>query len=366
MVDLKERFQALDQVPAPNLERVIELRARHLASVPGALGLDPDAIGGRRFRVPPTQLLAAAAIVILGVGLAVIIHQARSTAPVRHAPTPTPPQGQVIPYKGIWPETSLEDAQYAQQRADSGDAAYNWQVDSNQDTHVPQRFLKEQLGWTGAVYIGTAYDPPNHAGQDYEAKAVYFVFIECGRSGINPLYPRVAVPSAPNVGGPPPTDGANCAPTIDETHYHTVKVRTEQPAKRGKTGIWVVTGFQDDQPYLQTAPPSEADVRRLMDAYLTARVAGNGAEKYVGAIGSDTTVHLNLYATSGGSRYQRFEITSLSGPEWPSGTFRLMVLLTAQDGSGVEESTYVIDAESVRKGVVNGSYFRARATGTTP
>ena len=26
MVDLKERFQALDQVPAPNLERVIELR----------------------------------------------------------------------------------------------------------------------------------------------------------------------------------------------------------------------------------------------------------------------------------------------------------------------------------------------------
>src|SRR5229473_6187133 len=158
MVDLKERFQALDQVPAPDLGRMIELRARHLASVPGALGSDPDAIGGRRFRVPRTQLLAAAAIVILGVGLAVIIHQARSTAPVRHAPTPTPPQGQVIPYKGIWPETSLEDAQYAQQRADSGDAAYNWQVDSNQDTHVPRRFLKEQLGWTGAVYIGTAYD----------------------------------------------------------------------------------------------------------------------------------------------------------------------------------------------------------------
>ena len=67
-------------------------------------------------------------------------------------------------------------------------------------------------------------------------------------------------------------------------------------------GIWVVTGFQDDQPYLQTAPPPEADVRRLMDAYLTARVAGNGAAKYVGAIGNDTTVHLNLYATSGGSR----------------------------------------------------------------
>src|SRR2546430_11284895 len=107
MVDLKERFQALDQVPAPDLGRVIELRARHLASVPGALGSDPDAIGGRRFRVPPTQLLAAAAIVILRGGLAGLIHQARITAPVRHAPTPPPPQGQVLPYQRIWPVPSL-------------------------------------------------------------------------------------------------------------------------------------------------------------------------------------------------------------------------------------------------------------------
>ena len=363
MVDLKERFQALDQVPAPDLGRVIELRARHLASVPGALGSDPDAIGGRRFRVPPTQLLAAAAIVILGVGLAVIIHQARITAPVRHAPTPTPPQGQVIPYKGIWPETSLKDAQYAQQRADSGDAAYSWQVDSSQDTHVPQQFLQEQLGWARAAYVGTSYDPPDHGGQDYEAKAVFFVFIECGRSGINPLYPRVVAPSAPRVGGGPlPTDGANCAPTIDETHYHTVEVRTEQPARRGRTGIWVVTGYQDDQPYVQTAPPSEADVRRLMDAYLIARIAGTGAEKYVGTLASDTTVHLDLYATSRGSRYRRFEIASVTGPEWPSGTFQFTVLLTAQDGSRVQESAYVISAESVRKGVVDAIYFKAQTT----
>jgi hypothetical protein len=363
MVDLKERFQELDQVPAPDLGRVIEVRARHLASVPGALGSDLDAIGGRRFRVSPTQLLAAAAIVILGVGVAVIIHQARSTAPIRHGPTPTPPQGQVIPFKGIWPETSLEDAQYAQQRADSGDAAYNWQVDSGQDTHVPQRFLQEQLGWARAAYVGTSYDPPDHSGQDYEAKAVYFYFVECGPSGINPLYPHVApAQSAPSVGGPLLSDGAHCAPTIDKTHYHTVKVRTEQPARRGRTGIWVVTEYQDDQPYVQTPPPSEADVRGLMEAFLAARVAGTGAETYVGSIGSDTAVHLDLYTTSSGSRYQQFEITSLSGPEWPLGTFRLLVLLTAQDGTSVEESTYIIDAESVRKGVVNAFYFRARAT----
>src|SRR2546423_1489874 len=225
MVDLKERFQALDQVPAPDLGRVIELRARHLASVPGALGSDPDAIGGRRFRVPPTQLLAAAAVVMLRVGPAGVIHQGRIPAPGRHAPTSTP------------------------------------------------------------------------------------------------LSPRVVAPAAPRVGGGPlPTDGATCAPTIDETHYHTVKVGTEQPARRGRTGIWVVTGYQDDQPYVQTAPPSEADVRRLMDAYLIARIAGTGAEKYVGTLASDTTVHLDLYATSRGSRFRRFEIASFTGPEWPSGT----------------------------------------------
>jgi hypothetical protein len=362
MLDLKERFQALDQVPAPDLGRVIVLRARHLATVPGALGSDPDAIGGRRSRVPSRQVLAAAAIVILGVGLAVIIHQARSTAPIRHAPPPTPPRSQVNLYRGIWPQISLEDAQLAQQRADSGDAAYSWQVDGSQDTHVPQRFLQEHLGWARAAYVGTEYDPPDHGGQDYEAKAVYYHFIECGR-GINPLYPRMTT-SDPTGGGPLPTDGANCAPTIDQTHYHTVRVRAEQPAKRGRTGIWVVTDYQDSQPYVQTTPPSEADVRRLMNAYLTARVAGAGAETYVGSIASDTTVHLDLYATSSGSRYQRFEITSFAGPEWPSGTFRLIVLLTAQDGRSVEESTYAIDAESVRRGVVNAFYFRARATGT--
>ena len=108
-------------------------------------------------------------------------------------------------------------------------------------------------------------------------------------------------------------------------------MRTEQPARRGRTGIWVVTEYQDGQPYVQTAPPSEADVRRLMDAYLTARIAGTGAQKYVGAIASDTTVHLNLYATSSGIRYRRFEITSLTGPEWPTGRFQLIVHLTAQD-----------------------------------
>ena len=151
MLDLKERFQALDQVPAPDLRRVIELRAGHLASLPGSLKGDLDETGGRRFRVETTHLLAAAAIVVLALGLAVIVHFARGGLPSRHGPPPTPPSGQVLPYRGIWPQLSIEDARYAQQRADTGDAAYSWQVDSLQDAHVAERFLQERLGWAGRV-----------------------------------------------------------------------------------------------------------------------------------------------------------------------------------------------------------------------
>jgi hypothetical protein len=90
MVDLKRRFRELDRVEAPDLGRVIELRARHLAAVPGALN-SPETIelGGRTRQRQLRHLLAAAAIIILGLGLAAIAQHSHSTGPVRHAPTPT-------------------------------------------------------------------------------------------------------------------------------------------------------------------------------------------------------------------------------------------------------------------------------------
>jgi hypothetical protein len=140
-------------------------------------------------------------------------------------------------------------------------------------------------------------------------------------------------------------------------------VRSEQPARHGRTGIWVVTGYEEVKPYVQSAPPSEADVRRLMDAYMMARLAGTGAEKYLGGVSSYTTDHVELYATTGGSPYRRYEITSILGPDWPRGTFRVFVLLTAQDGGRLLESTYVIDAAGVRKATVFASNFTVQTTG---
>jgi len=96
MLDLKERFRAIDHVPVPDLTRTIERRSRHLSVVPGALGADPGE--RRRRRVAPVrQLLAAAAIVILAIGLAVIAQHARGNAPVKHAPSPTPVPGAAGP-----------------------------------------------------------------------------------------------------------------------------------------------------------------------------------------------------------------------------------------------------------------------------
>src|SRR2546430_5658987 len=96
MLDLKERFRAIDHVPVPDLTRPIERRSRHLSVVPGALGADPGE--RRRRRVAPVrQLLAAAAIVILAIGLAVIAQHARGNAPVKHAPSPTPVPGAAGP-----------------------------------------------------------------------------------------------------------------------------------------------------------------------------------------------------------------------------------------------------------------------------
>ena len=212
-----------------------------------------------------------------------------------------------------------------------------------------------------AVYVGTEYDPPDHRGQDYEARAVYFHYIECGR-GTNPLYPQAAAaPASASVGGSLPTNGANCAPTIDQTHYHTVRVRGEQPARHGRTGIWVVTGYEQVKPYVQSAPPSEADVRRLMDAYLIARLAGTGAEKYLGGVSSYTTDHVDLYVTTGGSPYRRYEITSILAPDRPRGTLRLF---SSRRKTGVAcWKARTFDAAGVRKGLVYASDFTVQTTG---
>lgn len=111
MVDLKERFRALDQVQTPDLENVIQVRARHLSSVPGALRpADADELGASRLRFDGMQLLAAAAILVLAIGLAVLVQFARSGLPSRQTPSPTPSAAPGSGEAGIRPTIHMTSA----------------------------------------------------------------------------------------------------------------------------------------------------------------------------------------------------------------------------------------------------------------
>jgi hypothetical protein len=193
------------------------------------------------------------------------------------------------------------------------------------------------------------------------------VFIRCAPGRTNPLYPDVYPDAPPEVRG--------CAPTIDDDRYETVMLTIEQPATRGPSGIWVVTGWEMLQPgassstydhlspdftfrqFEQLVPPSDADVTAVLRAFLGARVDGEGAEQYVHrhSDGWDDQEVPVLYATTGGSAYERYEIDRLQGPVWPSGWTEFRIRLFAEDGTVVEQSFAVVRQENGRLGLMYAS-----------
>src|SRR5437016_12566110 len=92
MPDLKERFKGLDEVRGPELQRAIQARASILQR---AEYQTTAAEAWERYERRPrmttrlTQALAAATILALGVGVAVIFHYARTSGPAHPRPTPS-------------------------------------------------------------------------------------------------------------------------------------------------------------------------------------------------------------------------------------------------------------------------------------
>ena len=126
-----------------------------------------------------------------------------------------------------------------------------------------------------------------------------------------------------------------------------------QPVRTGPTGIWVVTGWTElapseepatdlryhewvDRQYEQVMPPTEAELVEGLEAFLSARVAGEGAEAYLteGYWRPRPTVPL-LYATTEGHPYEGFEIVSTEGPRWPAGVYSVTVRLFARGGDDI-------------------------------
>jgi hypothetical protein len=266
----------------------------------------------------------------------------------------------------MWPQTSLEEVGEAQELADAGDPGYTWQLDpvlASDDNLYPwnseivERFLREGLGWE-QWGIGRSGVFAGQPGGPYDE----VVLLRCAPGRTNPLYPEM------------PPDVLGCAPTIDDFRYETVMISLEQPGRRGPSGVWVVTGWEMLQPVEpgtfyehlyphfqlqqveQVAPPSDAEATALLQAFLGARVDGEGAEQYVHRHrdGWDDVEVPILYATTGGSPYERYEIDRLQGPVWPSGWIEFRIHLFAEDGTEVEQSFIAVRQEDGRLGLMYG------------
>ena len=109
------------------------------------------------------------------------------------------------------------------------------------------------------------------------------------------------------------------------------------PVQRwGRQPVVVGSSIDDENPPPTTAPsgldgaaasvdPAVADV---LDGFLAARVAGDGAEQYLDAAEGDIPL---LYATTSGARYERAEFEPVPGIEWPYGWSAFKVRLFAED-----------------------------------
>lgn len=81
-----------------------------------------------------------------------------------------------------------------------------------------------------------------------------------------------------------------------------------------------------------TTPPSGAEVTALVNGFLEARVAGEGAEQYLDVPDDVVFGHPPLlYATTSGAPYERAEFGPVVGYEWPYGFTAFTVRLFAGD-----------------------------------
>jgi hypothetical protein len=95
----------------------------------------------------------------------------------------------------------------------------------------------------------------------------------------------------------------------------------------GSGSVWTREGA-DPSPEPTTPPPSEAEVTELLNRFLEARVAGEGAQQYLETPKEDIPL---LYAATSGAPYERAEFERVLGIEWPYGWMAFKVRLFAGD-----------------------------------
>jgi hypothetical protein len=293
-------------------------------------------------------LLAATLLLVAALGTAIAVGSGILRLPlVTEDPTSS---------EAMWPQSSLEEVREAQERADAGDSRYTWQLFEpelgfpNQDTEIVARFLRDVLGWEEFRYRINPAD-------SFSSGAIYDnTYIRCAPGETNPLYPNDPV-------------GQGCAPTTDEG-YERVSLDLAQPVRQGSSGIWVVTRWAMIEPLEMVVPPSEAETTAFLEAFLGARIEGEGAEEYVDVVGaSDAEAPSDevplLYATTTGAPYERSEFEVVEGPVWPDGWMRVEVRLFAEDGEAVVEQLFLMSRYATDRLRLQYEYYPLEFAPTT-
>ena len=248
-----------------------------------------------------------------------------------------------------WPQSSLEEVQQAQELADAGDPDYTWQLEPDMESIEPDvesipagqddipeilaRYLREELGWNEfALVAGPGPSTDSIESEGIRAVAAQLIRCEPGKS--NPLWPN-----DPGFGG--------CAPTIDDFHYEMVQIFVAQPAKRGPEGVWVASHWEEVGPLEQIAPLTDVEIAAIVEPFLQARIAGEGAEQYLD-LEDNFPEPAVLHATSTGAPFERAEFEVVSGQEWPGGFMTLKVRMSAEGGQTVVEQTFSLDRHGSR------------------
>lgn len=342
-------------VDVDRLERPSWDEVSRIAAVPSADAMPGHGDNGERdasielvwtAAEPPTRrrvalriALVAAAAVVLVVALASIVRIDDDPDPAVVPPstvTTSPPTTTVSPTAGgMWPQSTLEEVRVAQERADAGDPDYTWQVapqlvelfEDNADepgqVELVDRFLREVLGWE-------AFMLNRVEGMERDDLR----YLRCAPGRTNPLYPPQPDSEQP---------GESCAPTLDDLNYESVSLDLAQLDRQGRDGIWVVSRWHLTAPFAQADPVAvEAHATQRLEAFLAARIAGQGAEGRAW-VDPDTADPL-LYATTSGAPYERYEIEPVDGPWWPDGGGTFAARLFADGDATVVEQEIGWDA----------------------
>ncbi|HEX6869264.1 MAG TPA: hypothetical protein VF119_10695, partial [Candidatus Limnocylindrales bacterium] len=367
--------EAPDRAPA----RLVEAARARVRATPQRTPWWPARKGATRKAF--ARLAVAAAVVVVGafgvVGLTQLNGPAIGPAPSHPSPRPSPapasptrepsttPSGVDGEQDRQWPQRTDEELRLAQERADAGDPAYAWQIDPALDLvqgdsgptlsenlttpAIVDRFLREVLGWD--QYLLNVRE----ANPEQSDSGIYgLIYIRCAPGETNPLYP-VADEDAPGI--------ERCAPTSAGGSHQSVRLDITQPEGKGANGIWVVNDWAMTEPFTQLDPRlTEADVTARLEAWLAARVAGEGADGKVETEDDRGDGRCNrglfewmcriadvplLYATTAGAPYERYEIERVSGPRPPYAEMEFKVRLFADDGGTVVEQPIMwIDEQS--------------------